>query len=62
VGVVLGAVVTGGDAGSRAAALPPPVVKADPVVERGVLISSEWVGTLVGYLNAEVRPAVRAIS
>jgi len=59
VGVVLGAVVTGCGDGSRGAAPPPPpIVKAEPVVERDVPISAEWVGTLVGYINAQIRPRV----
>jgi membrane fusion protein, multidrug efflux system len=47
-----------GDA-SRAAAPPPtPGVKVEPVVERDVPISAEWVGTLVGYINAQIRARV----
>src|SRR5438094_4542444 len=47
-----------GDA-SRAAAPPPlPVVKVEPVAERDVPISAEWVGTLVGYINAQIRARV----
>ena len=59
VAVALGAVVTGCGDGSRAAAPPPPpIVKAEPVVERDVPISAEWVGTLVGYISAQIRPRV----
>src|SRR5919109_2323639 len=44
---------------SRAAAPPPTaVVKVEPVVERDVPISAEWVGTLVGYINAQIRARV----
>src|SRR5438132_13871553 len=44
---------------SRAAAPPPaPVVKVEPVVERDVPISVEYVGTLVGYINAQIRVRV----
>src|SRR5437016_5339311 len=47
-----------GDA-SRATASPPPaVVKVEPVVERDVPISVEWVGTLVGYVDAQIRARV----
>src|SRR6266571_1680276 len=47
-----------GDA-SRATAPPPPaVVKVEPVVERDVPISVEYVGTLVGYINAQIRARV----
>jgi membrane fusion protein, multidrug efflux system len=44
---------------SRAAGPPPtPVVKVEPVVERDVPISLEYVGTLVGYINAQIRARV----
>jgi membrane fusion protein (multidrug efflux system) len=50
------------DAGCRdTAALappPPPVVKVEPVIEKDVPIVSEWVGTLVGYINAQIRARV----
>ena len=59
-GLMLGATVTGCGDASRAAAPPPPppVVKAEAVVEQDVPISAEWVGTLVGYINAQIRPRV----
>src|SRR5919198_5497518 len=44
---------------SRAAGPPPiPVVKVEPVVERDVPITLEYVGTLVGYINAQIRARV----
>ena len=47
-----------GDA-SRAAAPPPaPVVKVEPVIEQDVPISVEYVGTLVGYITAQIRARV----
>jgi membrane fusion protein, multidrug efflux system len=47
-----------GDA-SRATATPTaPVVKVEPVVERDVPVSVEYVGTLVGYINAHIRARV----
>jgi membrane fusion protein (multidrug efflux system) len=60
VGVVLGAAFTGCGDASRAAAPtpPPPVVKVEAVVARDVPISAEWVGTLVGYISAQIRPRV----
>jgi membrane fusion protein (multidrug efflux system) len=59
VAVALGAVVTGCGDRSRATAPPPPsIVKAELVVERDVPISAEWVGTLVGYISAQIRPRV----
>lgn len=40
-------------------ALPgPPVVKVASVVEKNVPVSGEWVGTLEGYVNAEIQPHV----
>jgi membrane fusion protein, multidrug efflux system len=44
---------------SRAAAPPPaPPVKVEPVIERDVPISVEYVGSLVGYVNAQIRARV----
>src|SRR5213595_993385 len=44
---------------SRAAGPPPaPVVKVEPVVERDVPITFEYVGTLVGFINAQIRARV----
>jgi membrane fusion protein, multidrug efflux system len=44
---------------SRAAAPPPaPVVKVEPVVERDVPITLEYVGSLVGFINAQIRARV----
>src|ERR1700675_417357 len=57
-GVVLGALLAGC---GRAAGPPPPspsVVKVEPVAEHDVAVSGEWVGTLVGYINAQIRPRV----
>src|SRR5262249_37538895 len=44
---------------SRAAA-PPPLapVKVEPVIERDVPVSVEYVGSLVGYVNAQIRARV----
>jgi RND family efflux transporter MFP subunit len=43
----------------RAAAPPPPtVVKVAPVVQEDVPIRGEWVGTLEGYVNAQISPQV----
>ena len=59
VGLVLGAIVTGCGDGSRAGAPPPPpVVTVEAVVQRDVPISVEWVGSLVGYITAQIRPRV----
>src|SRR5881296_2320301 len=57
---LIAAVTAGcGDTSRAAAPTPPPVVKVEPVVERDVPISAEWVGTLVGYINAQIRSRVR---
>src|SRR5436309_3735813 len=56
---LMAAVTAGCGDASRAAAPPPaPVVKVEPVVERDVPITFEYVGTLVGYINAQIRARV----
>jgi len=59
-GIALAAVVSGCGDGSRAAAPapPPPVVEVEPVIVQDVPIRQEWVGTLVGYVTAQIRPRV----
>ena len=58
-GVMLGAMVTGcGDASRAGGPLPAPVVKVETVVQQDVPISAEWVGSLVGYINAQIRARV----
>jgi len=53
------AAVTGcGDRSGAAAPSPTAVVKVASVVEEDVPISAEWVGTLVGYINAQIRARV----
>jgi membrane fusion protein, multidrug efflux system len=55
----LAAVAAGCGDATRAAGSPPPsVVKVEPVVVRDVPISVEYVGTLVGYINAQIRARV----
>jgi len=57
--IVIGVLLAGCHGSSTAAGPPPPpVVQVEPVVERDVPISSEWVGTLVGYINAQIRARV----
>src|SRR5882757_8296412 len=41
-----------------AAPPPPPEVRVAPVVQQDVPVYSEWVATLDGYVNAQVRPQV----
>jgi RND family efflux transporter MFP subunit len=44
---------------TQAAAPPPrPEVKVVPVIQQDVPVYSEWVATLDGYVNAEIRPQV----
>jgi membrane fusion protein, multidrug efflux system len=57
--VFAAAVIAGCGDRSRAAGPPPaPGVKTASVIERDVPISAEWVGTLVGYINAQIRARV----
>ncbi len=57
--VVFAAAVAGcGDTSRAAGPLPTSVVKVEPVVERDVPITFEYVGTLVGYINAQIRARV----
>ena len=59
ISMALAAVLAGcGDASRAGGPPPPPAVKTEAVVERDVPISAEWVGTLVGYINAQIRPRV----
>ena len=64
VGVALAAVVALAGAGAGCSKpeppkLPPPEVLVTPVVQRDVPLYSEWVGTIEGYVNAEIRPKVQ---
>jgi len=55
----LAAVAAGCGDATRAGSPPPlPAVKVEPVVERDVPIVVEYVGTLVGYINAQIRSRV----
>lgn len=38
---------------------PPPEVLVTPVIQKDVPIYTEWVGTTVGFVNAQVRPQVQ---
>src|ERR1700688_1501309 len=43
----------------RAAAPPPPsVVEVAPVIQKDVPVQGEWVGTLEGFVNAQIQPQV----
>jgi len=41
-----------------AAPPPPPVVEVAPVSQKNVPVQGEWVGTLEGYVNAQIQPQV----
>jgi membrane fusion protein (multidrug efflux system) len=41
-----------------AAPPPPPVVDVAPVIQKDVPVQGEWVGTLEGYVNAQIQPQV----
>src|SRR5881409_439804 len=57
--VTLAAAFAGcGDRSGAAAPPPPPVVRVTPVIERDVPITFEYVGTLVGFINAQIRARV----
>jgi RND family efflux transporter MFP subunit len=59
VAVVLTTALAGCNRKSGAAAVPPPpLVKVASVTEQDVPISVEYVGTLVGYINAQIRARV----
>jgi membrane fusion protein (multidrug efflux system) len=58
--IALGVLVSGcGDTPRAAApAAPPPLVRVEPVTVQDVPIQQEWVGTLVGYVTAQIRARV----
>jgi len=41
-----------------AAPPPPPVVEVAPVIQKNVPVQGEWIGTLEGYVNAQIQPQV----
>src|SRR6267378_3222444 len=56
---LLAATVSGcGDRSGAAQAPPPPLVNVAPVIEQDVPISVEYVGSLVGYITAQIRARV----
>ena len=58
--MVLGVVITGfvGCGRKDPPPPPPPEVQVAPVIERDVPVTSEWIGSLDGFVNAEIRPEV----
>jgi RND family efflux transporter MFP subunit len=55
---LLNAVGCGNSKVRAAAPPPPPVVEVAPVIQRDVPVQGEWVGTLDGYVNAQISPQV----
>ena len=43
---------------AAASALPAPTVEVAPVIQKDVPVQGEWVGTLEGYVNAQISPQV----
>jgi RND family efflux transporter MFP subunit len=41
-----------------AAPAPPPLVEVAPVIQKNVPVQGEWIGTLEGYVNAQIQPQV----
>ncbi len=58
VSIALATLVAGGCARKQAPAPPPVAVEVVPVVKKDVPIIGEWIGTLDGSVNAEIRPKV----
>jgi RND family efflux transporter MFP subunit len=59
VGALLGAVSAGCKRRVASASAPPaPTVEVAPVVQKDVPVEGEWVGTLEGYVNAQIQPHV----
>src|SRR2546425_1310209 len=58
--IVMAAALAAGcrDTSGAAGPPPPPAVRVEEVVEKDVPISWEWVGPLVGYINAQIRARV----
>ena len=50
--------VSGACSGPRAAvsAPPPPTVQVATVIQKNVSLSSEWIATMDGYVNAQIQP------
>jgi len=56
---VVATLVGGGCKQAAPPAPPPPEVLVTEVVRKDVPIYTEWVGTTVGFVNAQVRPRVQ---
>jgi RND family efflux transporter MFP subunit len=59
VGALLGAVSAGCERRVASASAPPaPTVEVAQVIQKDVPLEGEWVGTLEGYVNAQIQPQV----
>jgi RND family efflux transporter MFP subunit len=59
VGVLFGMVSAGCERRVASAPAPPaPAVEVTPVIQKDVPVQGEWVGTLEGYVNAQISPQV----
>ena len=59
VGVLFGMVSAGCERRVASAPAPPaPTVEVTPVIQKDVPVQGEWVGTLEGYVNAQISPQV----
>jgi membrane fusion protein (multidrug efflux system) len=59
VAVLMAALCAGCEHRAASAAPPPaPVVKVAPVIQKDVPLEGQWVGTLDGYVNAQIQPQV----
>jgi len=59
VGALLSAVSAGCERRVASATAPPaPTVEVAPVIQKDVPVEGEWVGTLEGYINAQIQPQV----
>jgi membrane fusion protein (multidrug efflux system) len=56
--LLLTATACGRGSANAAASPPAPEVRVAPVIQQDVPVYSEWVATLDGYVNAEIRPQV----
>ena len=56
--LALGLSGCGSDAQSGAQAGQPPTVQVVPVEQRDVSLTSEWIATMDGYVNAQIQPHV----